>query len=111
MQPIGGGLGEAQQQRAPAWRRHPLGLGFPQDFRAIRIGDDEAGLDRHQLRRRPLGNGEVEPVAASDIVAPLAVGAKVRGRGLDFHDQHLALAIDGRDVGAAPVSQLELGQA
>ena len=83
-------------QRAPAWRRHPLELGFAQDFRAIRIGDDEAGLDRHELAPASLGNGEIEPVAASDIVAPFAVGAKVGGRGLDLDDQHLALAIDGR---------------
>src|SRR6202020_1554603 len=58
-----------------------------------------------------LRNGEIEPVAAGGIIAPLAVGAKVRWRRLDLDDDHVAVAIDRRDIGAPSVRQSELGYA
>jgi len=99
MQPVRGGLGEAQQERPAARGRHSLKLGLAHDFGAVRIGGDEVRLERHPDGGRPLRNGEIEPVAAGGIVAPLAVGAKVRR--LDLDDRRLAVAIDRRDVGAA----------
>jgi monofunctional glycosyltransferase len=103
VQPVGGGLGEARQERAAAGRGHSPQFGFPHDFRAIAVGDDKARVQGHQVGGRPLRDGEIEPVAAGGIVTPLAVGAKVRGARLDLDDQHFALAIDRRDIGAAPI--------
>src|ERR1700721_1607503 len=56
-------------------------------------------------------NGEIEPVAAGGVVAPLAVGAKVRWRRLDLDDDHFAIVIDRRDISAPTVRQSELGHA
>jgi hypothetical protein len=111
MQPIGRGLGEAQQQRPSAGRGHALQFGLPHNFRGVRVSHDEARRQRRLVGRRALRDGEIEPVAASGIVAPLAIGAKVGGAGLDFDDQHLAVLIDRRDVGAAAACQRKLGQA
>jgi hypothetical protein len=39
-----------------------LQFGFPHDFRAIAVGDDEARLQGHQVGGRSLRDGEIEPV-------------------------------------------------
>ena len=69
-----------------------LQFGFAHNLGAIGVRHDETRLEGHQVGRRMLRNGEIEPVAAGGIVAPLAVGAKVRRRRLDLDDQHLAVA-------------------
>jgi hypothetical protein len=62
VQPVGGSLGEAQQERPAARRRHALELGFAHDFRPVGIGDDEARLERHQAGGRPLSGQSGEGV-------------------------------------------------
>jgi PEP-CTERM motif len=52
MQPVGRGLGEAQQKRPAAGRGHALELGLAHDFGAEGVGDDEARLGGHQAGGR-----------------------------------------------------------
>jgi hypothetical protein len=96
-------LREAKQEPPSARRSHAPEIGLAQDFCAVRIGDDEAGLRRRHLDRRRIGNGEIEPVAASGVGAPFAVGPEIGRRGFDLDDQDLALA-------AGPTEALFAGQ-
>jgi hypothetical protein len=45
VQPVGGGLGKAQQERTASGGHHALQFGFVHDLRALRVGDDEARLE------------------------------------------------------------------
>jgi hypothetical protein len=49
VQPVVGGLGEAEEQGAAARRSHAREIGLAKDFRAEGVGDNEPGLERREL--------------------------------------------------------------
>ena len=77
MQAVGGGLRESQQDGAPGRRAEALRLRLAQDFRAIGIGDDQAGVGRHDFSGYIGGNREIQAIAMGGVVAPFAIGAKI----------------------------------
>ena len=63
---------------APGRRRDGVRRRLTQDFAAVGIGDDQSRLLRHDGERHVGVDGEIEPVAMSEVVAPFLVGAKIR---------------------------------
>jgi hypothetical protein len=111
VQPLRRRQGEAQGDGTAARRVERPQLGFAQDRRAERIGDDEAAFRRDQLVRETRGDGEIEPVALLPVFRPFAIGAEIGDRGFDLDDRDLAAAAERDDVGAPAAGKVEFMQA
>ena len=93
-------VGKAQHDRLARCRGEPMLRRFTDDRGAERVGDDQPGVSREYLARHVEHGGEKQPVAMQAVVRPFLIGAKIRYRRFDLHNDDFAVAAERHEIGA-----------
>jgi len=110
MQPMRGGMGEAQEQGAACRRGEPVLRRLAEHFGAIAIGEDEPCVERQDVSWKRVRDSEGKAIAMGTIGRPFVIGAKVGDGGFHLDDVDRAVVGERDDIRPPAREQRKLGQ-
>lgn len=94
---------EAQHHCFAPSRTQPSDLRLADEFGAVPVSENKAGVRGDNVAWKVCGNGEIKPVAIVEVLMPFSVRTVIGETGLDLDDHNLASGREPHNVGAPTV--------